>query len=381
MAPYEGEDEAFRAGPVFEAYDMDLEEVARKLDARPDTHVVGLQFPDGLRDYATDVATKLAALTDSDLEFVISADPCYGACDLALNLQRLGVDVLVHFGHTEMPSVVHLFNWDVIYVAAQHKADVGPVTVKAATHLRARLKLADGAPVRVGLVTTAQHAHKLEEASKALEEAGFKPFVGWGDNRLAGMGQLLGCNFTSGTSIESHVDGFVYVGSGDFHPIAMQFGTEKPVILADPYSGDVREIDDVMDRFLRQRWAGIARAKDAKTFGVLVGSKVGQERLKLARGLKKLIEQNGKEAHLIALDFFSWDNLQYFRHLDALVNTSCPRITTDDYSRYPMPMLTPQELEVVLGRRTWEEYAFDEFKGTKPAPKGAAGLAVRPATE
>jgi 2-(3-amino-3-carboxypropyl)histidine synthase len=100
-----------------------------------------------------------------------------------------------------------------------------------------------------------------------------------------------------------------------------------------------------------------------------VGTRVGQERLKLARGLKKLLEQHGMEAHLIALDFFSWDNLQYFRHLDAFVNTSCPRITTDDYARYPMPMITPPELEIVLGKRTWEQYAFDEFKGTKPRPE------------
>ncbi len=372
---YEGEP-AFRGASIFEAYDLDLEDVAARLRARPDTRLAALQFPDGLRDYATDVEKVLHARVPG-VEFVISADPCYGACDLALNLQRLGVDVLVHFGHTEMPSIVRLFNWDVIYVAARHRAPVGDVVVSAAARLRDLVKVT-GRAVRVGLVTTAQHAHKLDEAARALDAAGFEPFAGFGDNRLAGVGQLLGCNFTAGTSIDAHVDGFVYVGSGDFHPIAMQFGTRKPVVLADPYSGEVREIGDVMDRFLRQRFASIARARDARAFGVLVGTKVGQERLKLAIGLKKLIEQSGREAHLIALDFFSWDNLQYFRHLGALVNTSCPRITTDDYSRYPMPMLTPQELEVVLGRRSWEEYAFDEFKGTSPAPRGEAALAIRP---
>lgn len=376
MAAYEGSEERFRGASLFDAYDMDLDEVARKLNARAGTKLVALQFPDGLRDYATEVEKRLAAQTPG-VQYVISADPCYGACDLALNLQRLGVDVLVHFGHTEMPSVVHLFNWDVIYVAARHRASVEDVVVAGAQALASKLKI-EGRRVNVGIVTTAQHAHKLREAADALEAAGFAPFVGYGDNRLAGMGQLLGCNFTAGTSIDAHVDGFVYVGSGDFHPIAMEFGTKKPVVLADPYSHEVRDIEAVMDRFMRERWASIARSQNATKFGVLVGTKVGQERLKLALGLKKLVEQHGKEAHLIALDFFSWDNLQYFRHLHALVNTSCPRITTDDYSRYPLPMLTPQELEVVLGRRTWDEYAFDEFKGTKPAPKGELGLAIRP---
>jgi 2-(3-amino-3-carboxypropyl)histidine synthase len=367
---YEGEPVARPTGPLFESYDLDLDAVAEKINARPDTSVVGLQLPDGLRDYATEIEKHLRART-GDVLYVISADPSYGACDLALNLQRLGVDLLVHFGHTEMPSINHLFNWDVLYVAARHKLDVRAASALGARKLAERVGARDGqgAPLRVGIVTTAQHVHKLQDMADAMKAEGFEVFVGRGDNRLGGAAQLLGCNYTAGTSIEDDVDGFVYVGSGDFHPIAIAWGTNKPVVLADPYTNEVRTIDDVMDRLMRQRHAAITRAQDAKTFGILVGTRVGQERMRLAKGLKKLLEQKGKEAHLIALDFFSWDNLQYFRHLDALVNTSCPRITTDDYARYPMPMLTPPELEVVLGRRTWEEYAFDEFKGTAPAPK------------
>lgn len=360
---YEGVEQRRAVGPLFDSYDMDLGGVAERIRARPDTKLVGLQFPDGLRDYATEIEKLLRADTPG-IDYIISADPSYGACDLALNLKQLGVDMLVHFGHTEMPSINHLFSWDVLYVAARHKLAVGPVAAAGARKLS---ELTGGK--RIGIVTTAQHQHKLQEMADAMKAAGFEALVGAGDNRLAGLGQLLGCNFTAGTSIEEDVDGFVYVGSGDFHPIAIAWGTEKPVVLADPYSGEVRTIDDVMDRLMRQRFAAIERARGAQAYGILIGTKVGQERLKLARGLKKMLEQQGKEAHLIALDFFSWDNLQYFRHLDALVNTSCPRITTDDYARYPMPMITPPELEIVLGKRTWEEYAFDEFKGNKPRPE------------
>lgn len=360
---YEGVEQRRATGPLFESYDMDLDAVARKIRERPNTKSVGLQFPDGLRDYATEIEKILARETPG-VEYVTSADPSYGACDLALNLQRLGVDLLVHFGHTEMPSINHLFQWDVLYVSARHKLDVGPVSAAGAKRLA---QITGGK--RIGIVTTAQHQHKLQQMADAMKAEGFEVFVGAGDNRLAGLGQLLGCNYTAGTSIEEDVDGFVYVGSGDFHPIAIQWGTKKPVVLADPYSNEVRTLEEVMDKLMRQRFAAIQRAHGAKSFGILVGTRVGQERMKLARGLKKMLEREGKEAHLVALDFFSWDNLQYFRHLDALVNTSCPRITTDDYARYPMPMLTPPELEIVLGKRSWEDYAFDEFKGMKPAPE------------
>ncbi|MHB8586599.1 MAG: diphthamide biosynthesis enzyme Dph2 [Thermoplasmatota archaeon] len=349
---------------VLTSYDLDIEGAASKLRNRPSLKAIGLQLPDGLRDHAVEIAKRFEAALPG-VSVLINADPSFGACDIALNMKP-HIDVLVHFGHTDMPSISHLHDMEVLFVAARHKAPVADVVRRAAA--------LGGPGRRVGLLTTAQHAHKLDEAAEALRSSGFEPVVGIGDNRIAAAGQLLGCNFTAGSVLEPFVDKFVYVGSGDFHPIAIEFGTKKPVILADPYTGEVRTIEDVMDRLVRQRFAAIEASRTARRFGILVSLRVGQERIKLARGLKKMLEDTGREAHIIALDFFSWDNLQYFRHLDAFVNTGCPRVTIDDVARYPKPLLTPQELEIVLGKRTWEEYAFDEFKGTKPAPKGQAAV-------
>src|SRR5882672_6311738 len=114
---YEGEPTRRAVGTLLESYDIELDAVADKINARANTKLVGLQFPDGLRDYATEIERILRAKTGA-VEYVISGDPSYGACDLALSLQRLGADMLVHFGHTEMPSINHLFDWDVLYVAA-----------------------------------------------------------------------------------------------------------------------------------------------------------------------------------------------------------------------------------------------------------------------
>ncbi|MFA5861787.1 MAG: diphthamide biosynthesis enzyme Dph2, partial [Candidatus Thermoplasmatota archaeon] len=268
---YEGEDQRRATGPLFESYDMDLDGVAARIIGRPNTSIVGLQFPDGLRDYATEIEKLLRAKAPG-IEFVISGDPSYGACDLALNLKPLGVDLLIHFGHTEMPSINHMFNWDVMYVSARHKFDVRAASAAGAKKLS---ELTNGGK-RVGIVTTAQHAHKLQDMADAMKANGFEVFVGRGDDRLGGAAQLLGCNYTAGTSIEEDVDGFVYVGSGDFHPIAIAWGTEKPVVLADPYTNEIRTIEAVMDQLMRQRFAAITRAKDAKAFGILVGTRVGQ---------------------------------------------------------------------------------------------------------
>jgi 2-(3-amino-3-carboxypropyl)histidine synthase len=51
-----------------------------------------------------------------------------------------------------------------------------------------------------------------------------------------------------------------------------------------------------------------------------------------------------------------------FYPVDAFVNTACPRIAIDDSVRYAKPLLTPFELEVVLGDKKWEAgYKFDEI--------------------
>lgn len=121
------------------------------------------------------------------------------------------------------------------------------------------------------------------------------------------------------------------------------------------------------DRVLRQRFAAIeaARRRGGKRFAVLVSTKPGQFRLRMAEAIKKKVEARGGEAVIVQVDTLTPENLQYFRHMDAWVNTACPRVATDDYAKFPVPMLTPPELEIVLGERAWEDYAFDEIPGDK----------------
>jgi 2-(3-amino-3-carboxypropyl)histidine synthase len=88
---------------------------------------------------------------------------------------------------------------------------------------------------------------------------------------------------------------------------------------------------------------------------------MGQKRLKLALRLERMIGEKGKRAYLISANSITPETLVSFRKLDCLVNTACPRITIDDASRYKQPVLSPQELEIVLGEREWEDYRMDEF--------------------
>ena len=63
----------------------DISDLVRQLRERG-AKSVALQFPAGLKRRAAGYAT---ALEDAGFDVIISGDPCYGACDLALDTLAL----------------------------------------------------------------------------------------------------------------------------------------------------------------------------------------------------------------------------------------------------------------------------------------------------
>ncbi len=77
-------------------YDFELAKVMHEISG---SKRVGLQFPEGLKEYAMDIASKIRSSTDADV--FILCDPTYGGCDLNDRVSaELELDTLVHFGHT-----------------------------------------------------------------------------------------------------------------------------------------------------------------------------------------------------------------------------------------------------------------------------------------
>jgi len=306
---------------------------------------VGLQFPEGLKIHAINVARQIENETGATV--IISADPCYGACDVADVDMGDSVDVLVHFGHRPLPID---YDIPVIFVDAHSNIDLLGCVCSA-------MSLLEGYN-RIGLVTTTQHLHLLEEVADLLEQNGKEVLMSEGAGTT--RGQVLGCNFSAIKNLDA--DAFLYVGSGNFHALGIKLFTDKPVVIADPYLGEAREINDFADRILRIRSARIAKAMDAKRFGIIVSSKKGQSRLELAKTLKIILNEEGREGYILLLDDVSPNILLPFMDLDAFVMTACPRIAIDDSNMYKKPLLTPQELEIAIGRRKWEDYEIDEIK-------------------
>ena len=299
-----------------------------------------LQMPQGLKPRATAIAKTIEAC---GTVAVISADPCYGACDIAVSeAESLGADLIVHFGHAKMVKQSRI---PTLYVEARANVSVDAAVVQA-------LPLLNGY-ARVGLATSIQHLETLKQVEQILTGAGKTVLIG-NAGKLEYAGQVIGCNYSNTKTIADQVDAFLFIGGGMFHALGITLGTSKPTIIADPFDNRAYSITDQAQRLLKQRFASIQEAANAKTFGILVGLKPGQKHLDSAFRVKALVEKNGREAFVLAGRELTPETLLEFPNIDAYVNTACPRISLDTPGKFQKPILTINEFMVVCGEDSWE---------------------------
>ncbi len=320
-------------------FDLEEEQLAKEIRKRGAKKVL-VQFPEGLKPYAPRIVEAVEA---TGAQVFISADPCYGACDLAIyDAQALGVDLIVHYGHSEMikPHAV-----PVVYFETRTKVGVKAAVRKALPLLRPWSK--------IGLVTTVQHVQEIAQARNVLLAEGKKIAIG-DAGRLKYAGQVTGCDFSNATAVADQVDVFVFVGGGRFHAIGVSLATSKPTVIADPYEKRAYSVEREVERFRKQRMTTISEARKAKNFGVLIGLKPGQMHIQNAIELKNKLQAKGKNAMLLSLKETTPEALVQFPSLEAYVNTACPRIAIDDSPRYTKPMLTVNEALVIVEEMDWE---------------------------
>lgn len=377
-------------------HDFELDELIERIKSN-DNKLVALQVPEGLKMQALDLMDTIETNTSSKV--ILAADPCYGACDLVHDkMKMMGVELVAHMGHSQMnidsgmPTQFIDVTYDgdpelalVLPLLAEHRefaakrfaasdAAAGESTTSS-SHPPPKVELSEEeaqevfldavgrkAPLtdyKLGLVGSIQHLHKLEDFKARLEKAGFDVVIPTGGERLSFPGQVLGCNYSGDDPSIGH---YLFLGSGDFHPIGLVLHTGKPLAMLDPYINEASEMSiPRIERMLRQRFGLIMASQDAKSYGILIGEKPGQMRRTLALKMKRMLEKHGKKGYLLALEHVGPELINFYP-VDAFVNTACPRIAIDDSVRYEKPMLTPFELEVTLGEKKWESgYQFDEI--------------------
>ncbi len=292
---------------------------------------VYIQVPEGLKTRAKEIQ---ALLDKHGVVALVSLDPCYGACDIKdKDAEEMGCDLLVHLGHTEFCPSERI---ETIYFPWQYH-DIDPVP-----SLKEGLKEIEGHE-RIGLVASVNFLPVLEKVRGFLESEGFKVFVGSG--KATREGQVLGCDVSAAKEIEEDVDCFVFIGSGEFHPLGLALESQKTAYRLDLEEGKLVELD--FDRFLRQRIVAVEEAKESEVFGIVVSTKKGQLSPEVAVDIKNKLEEVGKEGYVFVMDCITPDKLQGI-DLDCIINTACPRIAIEHRNAFDVPVVNLSEFEEIF---------------------------------
>lgn len=193
-----------------------------------------------------------------------------------------------------------------LFIEAKSTADIKPVIEKS-------LKLL---PKKVCLVTTVQHKHNLKKIKEIINKSGKKAIIG---------GQILGCDVSAAKKIKDKIDAFLYIGSGEFHPLGVALETNKKVIIANPLSKQVSEIKKAdIDKYKKKQKGALIKFLSSKTIGILVSLKPGQNKLKQALKLKKNLKN--KKTYIFIADTIDLNQLENFPFIECWINTACPRL-------------------------------------------------------
>ncbi len=77
-------------------YDTELDKALARI-RETDARTVCIQLPDGMKPYAKEIADAIQSSTPARVLIWLGSN--FGACDIPLGLQRMGVDLLISWGH------------------------------------------------------------------------------------------------------------------------------------------------------------------------------------------------------------------------------------------------------------------------------------------
>ncbi len=81
-----------------ENYDIELSRAVDEIK-KANAKLVCIQLPDGLKPKAREIQEHIERNTNASV--VIWLGSCWGGCDVPVSVEKLGVDLLIQWGHSE----------------------------------------------------------------------------------------------------------------------------------------------------------------------------------------------------------------------------------------------------------------------------------------
>ncbi|ENN71436.1 2-(3-amino-3-carboxypropyl)histidine synthase subunit 1 [Dendroctonus ponderosae] len=321
--------------------------------------VVALQMPEGLLLFATTIADIIKEFTNADS--IIMGDVTYGACCIDdLTAKALGVELLIHYGHSCLVPIDPTSGIKMLYVFVDIKID--PL------HFIDTIKMNFPKEKKMGLVSTIQFVTTLQVVHKMLAEEGYNN-VSIPQFKPLSPGEILGCT----APVLKCCETLIYLGDGQFHLEAAMIANPKvQAFKYDPYSKKFTYENYNHSEMEEIRKNCIEKAKHAGTFGVIMGTLGRQGSPKVVQHLSKRLSDVGKTSVIILLSEIFPKKIDLFPKLDAFVQIACPRLSIDWGTAFSKPFLTPYELAITIGDAQWHKenksYPMDFYANASLGP-------------
>ncbi|MEM4281084.1 MAG: diphthamide biosynthesis enzyme Dph2 [Candidatus Caldarchaeum sp.] len=326
---------------VIEGCSVDLQHAVESLKEIGACRVL-VQSPLGFRK----IAVKVGEMLEKEgFDVTLSSSNCWGGCDVAYyEAFASDIDAIIHLGHSRF---LRRDTRPTIYLECRYVDD------RPLRSLIPQIAEALKGSGTVGLGSSVQWLDHLNVVADELKKTGLEILTAEPSMYAVETAQVLGCDVSALKKLENDVDAFLVVGSV-FHGLGISLLTKKPSYAADPHTQKVKNLWEMRERILKQRYYNIERFKKCDNVAVLVSVKPGQKRLGMARKINRMLKSFGKNSFILVTDEITVNTVMENR-FDGFVNTACPRLSIEDQSQFSKPVLLPAEAMISLGVLKWEE--------------------------
>ena len=320
-------------------YKFDKTELIKEINQKNPKRIL-LQLPEGLKKEGLTLANFIQKQTNK--EVILSGEPLWGACDLAINeAKSLNCDLIVIYGHSQFMKA----DFPIIYIEARYEKNISKLLEQSYKKLKNKKTIA--------IATSVQHIHQISLAKEFFEKKGILVEIPKAKSHAFYDGQVLGCEYTGLKTIMNKVDTTLIIAN-KFHALGVALSTKKPVLLLDPFNEKLEDMEETKQKILKQRAATIDKAKKAKKIGIIIGLKPGQT-FGSFDYIKEKLEKLNKEYVIVSMGEITNDKLINLYDIEAFIELACPRIAIDAASLYKKPLLTAREFSVLCGDIKWED--------------------------
>nr|MBE5724782.1 putative diphthamide biosynthesis protein 1 [Cucujiformia] len=233
-----------------------------------------------------------------------------------LTAKRLGVDLLVHYGHSCLIPVDQTKGVKVLYIFVDIKIDP--------RHFLDTIKHNFPVNSKLALVSTIQFLATLQGVANELKDCGYE--VTLPQSKPLSAGEILGCTAPDVRC----TDIVIYLGDGRFHLEAIMIANPKTQAYKyDPYEKEfTREYYSYEEMNSYRNMCVEYSAKCCK-FGVIMGTLGKQGNPSVVEYMRQALNDKNKQVVIILLSEVFPKKLELFPQLDAFVQIACPRLSID----------------------------------------------------